>query len=257
MKDLYSFSKDVTEHESFYEKAKQAYIDIFKRVGIGDKTYLTYASGGSFSKFSHEFQTETQSGEDLIHVCSKCRVAVNDEIFSEQNKCPVCGGGELIDKKTVEVGNIFNLGTKFSDALSLKYIDETNKEKMVVMGSYGIGPGRLLGTIAEIFGGEKGINWPKEIAPFQAHVIVLGSSNEVLLQRDKVVQSLEGASIEPLVDDRDLSAGEKFSDADLIGVPVRIIVSEKTVKGGEVEIMTGAENKSFVAPEAVLRYFSS
>ncbi len=149
MKDLYSFSADEAAHKLFYEKVKQAYKNIFTHIGFGKHTYITYASGGSFSKYSHEFQTLCDAGEDTIHLCEKCLVAVNEEIISEQTACPVCGSENFVKKTAVEVGNIFTLGTKFSDALGLKYRNEAGQEVSVFMGSYGIGPGRAMGVRSE------------------------------------------------------------------------------------------------------------
>ena len=237
MKDLYSFSKDVAEHEAFYEKVKSAYKNIFARVGLGDKTYLTYASGGSFSKYSHEFQTITSAGEDTIHVCEKCHVAVNDEIFAEMKKCPQCNATDLRIEKAVEVGNIFSLGTRFSDALELTYLDQAGNKQAVVMGSYGIGPTRLLGTIVETLSDENGIVWPEEVAPFDIHLVSLDNGKvpvKETAERFYADLTANGASV--LLDDRDARAGEKFTDSDLLGIPLRIVVSEKTMNEGVVEL---------------------
>ena len=237
MKDLYSFSKDTTEHNKFYEEIKEAYKRIFRRVGIGDKTYLTFASGGSFSKYSHEFQTLSEAGEDLIYVCEKCHIAVNKEIISEQNKCPDCSNDKLIEKKAIEVGNIFSLGTRFSDVLDLLYSDEKGEKKSVVMGSYGIGLGRLMGTIVESLADEKGIIWPVSVAPFVVHVLEIADGvGKVKKAREEILNKLEIAGIEVLCDDRDIRAGEKFADSDLLGLPLRVIISEKTIEQGEIEV---------------------
>lgn len=251
MKDLYSFSKDAKEHEEFYEKMKEAYMRVFRRAGIGDKTYLTYASGGSFSKYSHEFQTITSAGEDTIHVCDKCRVAVNDEIFGEQNACPQCGNKDLRTEKAVEVGNIFSLGTRFSDAFGLTYLDEKGEPKPVVMGSYGIGPGRLLGTVVELMSDDKGIVLPGEIAPFGIHLVeISGKGGEVRNKAGEIYDRLTKAGAEVLYDDRDLRAGEKFADADLIGIPVRLVVSEKLSAEGKVEIKDRSTGSVRIEEEA-------
>lgn len=258
MKDLYSFSRDEKEHNVFYDKIKQAYINIFNRAGIGELTYVTYASGGSFSKYSHEFQTVTEAGEDTIYVCKKCRVAVNKEILAEQSNCPVCGGKKLAEEKSVEVGNIFSLGTRFSDALGLKYIDENNESKSVVMGSYGIGPGRLIGAVVEVFGKENGLIWPDQIAPFDAHLILINVSEKSKKQAEELYEYLVKNGVEVLFDDRAGSAGEKFSDADLIGIKTRIIVSDKTAEKGIFEVKDRARDKTdFVALKDILRYFRS
>jgi prolyl-tRNA synthetase len=237
MKDLYSFSKDAESHAAFYEKAKQAYKAIFERLGLGERTYLTYASGGSFSQYSHEFQTLTEAGEDVIHICEACKVAVNDEIFGEQKKCPQCGAVELKQGKAVEVGNIFNLGTKFSEALELLFKDEAGKLMPVVMGSYGIGPGRAIGTAVETLADEKGIVWPASIAPFKVHLVAIGLEKAPVKEAaDKLYAELSAAGIETLYDDRDTKPGDKLSDADLLGMPWRIVVSEKTLAAGGFEL---------------------
>jgi prolyl-tRNA synthetase len=236
MKDMYSFSKDTAEHDAFYERSKIAYKNIYNRAGLGDRTYITFASGGSFSKYSHEFQTVSEAGEDIIHVCDKCHVAINDEIIKEQNKCPECGSTNLKKEKSIEVGNIFSLGTKFSDALDLTYVADNGEKQKVIMGSYGIGPGRLMGTIVESLSDEKGIIWPKEIAPFLVHLLNIGSNEKAKEIAEKMYMTLQKAGIEVLFDDREMRAGEKFADSDLFGIPLRVIISEKTIEKGELEI---------------------
>ena len=253
MKDLYSFSRDQKEHDSFYEKAKKAYQNIFSEAGIGDQTYLTYASGGSFSKNSHEFQTVTDAGEDTIYLCEKCKVAVNKEIFAEQNSCPECGEKNLIEKRAVEVGNIFSLGTRFSESFDLNYLDEKGEKKLVVMGSYGIGPGRLMGTITEVLADEKGLVWPKNVAPFQIHLVAVFDENgKVKTAAEKLYKELLQKGIEALFDDRDLRAGEKFADADLLGIPLRAVISEKTLKENKIEIKNRATGQISLITESEL-----
>lgn len=251
MKDLYSFSRNEAEHVPFYEQVKDAYHTIFKRIGIGAKTVLTFASGGSFSKNSHEFQTICAVGEDMIHLCEKCRIAVNDEIITEQIACPQCGSEKLMREKAVEVGNIFTLGTRFSDALGLKYRDETGKETSVFMGSYGIGPGRAMGVVVELFSDEKGIVWPVSIAPFTVHLVSLAASARVKKEGDALYEKLQKAGLETLYDDRDARAGEKFADADLVGIPLRAVVSEKT-PAGKVEIKERTSDTARIISHAEL-----
>lgn len=239
MKDLYSFSKTAEEHAVFYEKAKQAYVRIFQRLGLGDTTYVTFASGGSFSKYSHEFQTITDAGEDMIYVHEGKKIAVNKEVLTEEVlKDLGITRTELVEKKAVEVGNIFSLGTKFSDAFELTYVDEKGVKQTVVMGSYGIGPGRIMGTIVETLSDANGIVWPEAIAPFKAHLILVPSKDGVVAREaaDRLYTSLTEAGVEVLYDDRDLRPGEKFADADLMGIPYRIIVSEKTIAAGAHEL---------------------
>jgi len=236
MKDLYSFHKDEKDLDNYYEKAKKSYAKIFKAVGLGKLTHLTFASGGSFSKYSHEFQTLTSAGEDIIYFCERCGVAVNKEIIGEQNICPECGNKNLKEEKSIEVGNIFKLKTKYSDPFGLKYRDEKGKEQDVIMGCYGIGLNRLMGAIVEIHHDNKGIIWPEAVAPFKAHLIRLTTNNKRFTTfADKIYNSLQKLGVEVLYDDReDLSAGEKFKDADLIGIPYRLVISEKT--NGKIEV---------------------
>lgn len=245
MKDLYSFHIDQEDLDKYYEKAKQAYKDIFNRVGIGEKTYLTFASGGSFSKYSHEFQTLTDAGEDIIYICEKCSLAINKEIKDETLICPECGGDKFREEKSVEVGNIFKLGTKYSDPFDLKVLNENGKQVPVIMGCYGIGLQRLMGTIVEIHNDDRGIIWPESVAPFKAHLIEVGSQKpEVKSEAEKIYKKLQEDNIETLYDDREASAGEKFADADLIGIPWRIVVSEKSLAGVGVEVKKRAEKES-------------
>ncbi len=238
MKDLYSFSKNETEHAEYYERVKQAYVRIFDRVGLGGRTFITFASGGMFSKYSHEFQTITEAGEDIIYVNELKRVAVNKEVFNDEVLADLgMKRAEFVERRSVEVGNIFNLGTRFSDALGLKFKDESGKPTSVVMGSYGIGPGRVMGTIVESKSDEKGIVWPESVAPYGVHLIALyDEKGDVKKFADELYERLTKSGVEVLYDDRDVGAGEKFGDADLIGIPKRYVVSEKTTKIDSVEI---------------------
>lgn len=250
MKDLYSFCRNEKEHNEFYEKVKGAYSRIFQKVGLGDQTYLTYASGGSFSKYSHEFQTLTSAGEDNIHICNSCRIAVNAEIIKDQPTCPNCKSAELEAKKAVEVGNIFSLGDRFSKALDLMYLDETGSKKPVVMGSYGIGPGRVMGTIVEVNSDGNGIIWPKTVAPFQIHLISIDAGkSEIKEKAEKIYVALEKSGTEVLFDDRELRAGEKFAEADLLGLPLRVVISEKSLKAGGVEVKERRGGAARIVPE--------
>jgi prolyl-tRNA synthetase len=223
MKDLYSFCHNQEEHDKFYKKAQEAYLNIFKRCGLGEITYLTFASGGVFSKYSHEFQTLTGFGEDTIYVDKKKNIAVNKEVYNDEvlenlglNK------EELIEEKAVEVGNIFTLGTRFSEALGLKYTDEKGESQEVFMGSYGIGPGRVMGAIVEAYNDQNGIIWPESVAPYKVHLLDLRKE-----QDDKLYQILQNNGIRVIYDDRDLNAGIKFNDADLMGMPYRLVLSDK------------------------------
>ncbi|MDD2757841.1 MAG: His/Gly/Thr/Pro-type tRNA ligase C-terminal domain-containing protein [Patescibacteria group bacterium] len=256
MKDLYSFHADETDLDKYYELAKAAYFKIYARLGLGDgRTVLTYASGGVFSKYSHEFQTLAEAGEDTVFLCDKCRVAVNKEIIDEQKTCPVCGGGKLEEKNGIEVGNIFKLKTKFSDAFNFQYKDAAGKEQPVIMGCYGMGPSRVMGTIVEVFHDDKGIIWPEAVAPYRVHLLVLGKEEAVGAEAEKIYKTLIKEGIEVLFDDRErASAGEKLSDADLIGLPYRVIVSAKTLAEKSVEIKKrDAVEAKLVATKSLLK----
>lgn len=248
MKDLYSFSEDEKQHEEFYEKAKKAYQSIFKRAGIGHLTYLTFASGGVFSKFSHEFQTITSAGEDIIYVDENKGIAINKEVYTDEVIASLgLTKDSLVENKAVEVGNIFTLGTKFSEP-DLTFQDEKGEKKPVFMGSYGIGPARLMGTVVEVLSDDKGIIWPAAIAPFQIHLLSLGEDPEVLKEATRVYDELSVKGIEVLFDDRaGIMAGEKFADSDLLGIPMRAVVSARSMKEGGIEIKSRTEEKGKIA----------
>ncbi len=248
MKDLYSFHKDEADLEKYYEKAALAYAKIFKRCGLD--AVRVRASGGSFSKFSDEFQVITESGEDMIYYCQKCKVFYNKELVKDE-KCSE--GHELGEgQKAIEVGNIFPLKTKYSDAFDLKYLDKDGGQKPIIMGCYGIGTTRLVGAIVEANHDEKGIIWPKEVAPFSTHLVALFGKDAKINKKISVacdaVIALAPRSFsevgseakqfrEVLYDDRaDVSAGEKFAVSDLLGIPERVIISEKTLAQNSMEI---------------------
>jgi prolyl-tRNA synthetase len=255
MKDLYSFHESKEDLDRYYEEVKKAYFRIFDRVEVGGKTYLTYASGGTFSKFSHEFQTECQAGEDTIFVCKNCNQAINKEIKGKLKNCPNCGKDSFETKRAIEVANIFKLGEKFSRPFSLSFLDRDGKKKFVQMGCYGIGLGRLMGTVVEIFHDQKGIIWPREISPFKVHLIFIGGK-EIKNKTEKIYNQLMKEKIETLYDDREKSPGEKFVDCDLIGIPLRIVISEKTLKrnclefkerkSGKIKLVKISKVKKFI-----------
>jgi len=257
MKDLYSFHKDEKDLDKYYEKVKKSYFQILKRCDLEKETFLTLASGGTFSKYSHEFQTITPYGEDEIYLCTKCRLAVNREIIREHPFCPKCRSKKLEPHKAIEVGNIFKLQDRYSRAFDFNLKDWQGKEKNILMGCYGIGLPRLMGAIVEIHHDEKGICWPKEVSPFQVHLIQIENTKKVKKTAERLYRNLSafapqkksfGGSIvafgvggqksgsEVLYDDREnKTPGEKFADADLIGIPIRIVVSERTLKQDRVE----------------------
>jgi prolyl-tRNA synthetase len=244
MKDLYSFCKNEEEHQAFYAKAAEAYKKIFERVGLGERTYMTFASGGSFSKYSHEFQTVCEVGEDTVHLNKEKGIAINKEVFTDEVKKDLGVEGGFEEVRAVEVGNIFTLGTRFSEALGLKYKDEAGNDTPVFMGSYGIGPARVMGLLAEILSDEKGLVWPEAVAPFRAHIVELGGEPEVKEEALELYRALTEAGVEVLYDDRDLRAGEKFADSDLLGLPLRIVVSQKSLAAGSFECVERQSGKT-------------
>ncbi|PIR41426.1 MAG: prolyl-tRNA synthetase [Candidatus Yanofskybacteria bacterium CG10_big_fil_rev_8_21_14_0_10_46_23] len=235
MKDLYSFSRSEAELQEFYDQVILAYSTIFQRLGLGEKTIITYASGGSFSDFSHEFQTLTEAGEDTIYLDEEKGLAINKEVYSDEVITKLgLNKSRLVERKSVEVGNIFKLGTRFSETLGLGFTDEDGRKKPVVMGSYGIGPGRVMGTIAELHNDDQGLIWPEAVTPFQVYLIGLDTGS---IEAEKIYRQLLESGVEVLFDDRDsASPGEKFADADLLGIPYRVVVSPKTIKENSIEL---------------------
>jgi prolyl-tRNA synthetase len=242
MKDLYSFNKTEESFRKFYNKVKKAYFNIFKRCKL--QAILTEASGAGFTKdYTHEFQVLTKDGEDTITYCPKLHFSQNKEItkYKKGDKCPVCKRA-LKQGKSIEVGNIFPLGTKYSEALGAFYQDRNGEKKPIVMGSYGIGTSRLMGAIVEVFHDKNGMIWPLSVAPFHFHLLKLNSSDKktdlkVKSISKKLYFNLQKKGFEVLYDDRiNKSSGEKLVEADLIGLPYRIVVSEKTVKKNSVEV---------------------
>ena len=244
MKDLYSFSKNKEEHEKFYEKMKDVYMKVFDRLGMGNMTYITISSGGSFSKYSYEFQTLSDSGEDIIYIIDEeKKIAINKDDFNDgiiKDFGLKLNKDKLIEKKSIEVGDIYTLGSKYSKALNLTYKNKEGKDEFVFMGSYGMSPARLMGAIVELNNDDKGIIWPESVSPFDVHLISLGKDEEAGL----VYKKLKENNITVLFDDRDLNAGEKFADADLIGINKRLIISNKSLLAGGYEISNRFDKKS-------------
>jgi prolyl-tRNA synthetase len=244
MKDLYSFSRDQVEHEAFYEKISDVYLHVYERLGLGDLTYKTFASGGSFAKYSHEFQTVSPVGEDTIYVHEAKKIAINEEVFNDEVLADLgISRDELVEKKAVEVGNIFTLGTKFSDALDLTFTDEDGTSKKVFMGSYGIGPSRLMGLIAEHFADDKGLVWPEAVAPAKVYLVRIGGE-AATAHADELYEELQAQGITVLYDDRDVRPGEKFADAELLGIPHRVTVSDRTLESHEYEYTQRASGET-------------
>ncbi len=242
MKDMYSFHETQEDFDRFYQLAKEAYLRIYTRCGLVAK--VTEASGGAFSeKLSYEFMVLTDAGEDDIVYCDSCTHCANVEVAKQKegDTCEKCGKGTLALGKASEVGNVFDLGQKYPKALGFTYKDKEGKDQYPIMGCYGIGTTRLMGTIVETMADEKGMRWPESVAPFRFHLLSLAPDDEEAKAfADALYADLtkKGASV--LYDDRSLRAGEKLNDSDLIGIPVRLIVGKETVKTGEVEIVARA-----------------
>ncbi len=258
MKDMYSFHTSEDDLNKFYDQMIDTYFKIYERLGLGkNQVVLTYASGGSFSRYSHEFQALSEIGEDTIFICKKCNIGVNKEIIDEHEFCPSCENVDLAPTKAVEVGNIFKLRTRFTDAFKFTYKDSEGKNNPVEMGCYGMGPSRIMGTLVEVFHDEKGIIWPKSVAPFVVHLVNLGGADEVTAEAEKLYAELKKNCVDVLYDDRsNVSAGEKLGDADLIGVPVRILISRKTLAQNGAELKNRNEKSSkIVALGEVVKSF--
>ena len=256
MKDLYSFSRTEKEFEEFYELCAGAYLKIFQRVGIGHITYRTVAGGGSFTtNLTDEFQTLCEAGEDTIYVDLDKKLAINKEIYTDENiKNTGLEKSKLVEKKSIEVGNIFPYGTRYTDIFGVTVKDENGKEQKVFMGAYGIGLGRVMGTVVEALSDEKGIIWPESIAPFKIHLIEIApkEGTGVKTEAEKLYSHLIKKGIEVLFDDRDMGAGAKFADADLIGIPYRVVISEKTLASGGVELKRRIEETTKIIPQSKL-----
>jgi len=235
MKDLYSFHATEKDLQKFYEKVKKAYFRIFKKCGL--KAVCVEADPGTIGgKISHEFMVVAETGEDQVLICKKCNFAANIQKAGKIKKCPKCRAS-LEKKQTIEVGHIFALGTKYSEAMGAEFVDKSGKCHPIIMGCYGIGLPRSLATIVEVHHDKDGIVWPESVAPFQVHLLLLEDIPKVKKIAERVYKDLQKTGLEVLYDDRgDKTAGEKFIDADLIGIPWRMVVSERTLKKNSVEI---------------------
>jgi len=239
MKDMYSFAADEASHLAYYESTKVAYMNVFRRLGIGDDTFVTFAAGGAFTKFSHEFQTICDAGEDVTYINRDKGIAINEEVLNDETLASLGVTAEELTKyTTAEVGNIFNFGQQKATDLNLMMKDSTGAEVPVWMGSYGIGVTRLIGVLVEKFADNKGIVWPLSVAPFSVHLVALNTdSAEIRDWADGMYANLLSAGVSVLYDDRDARAGEKFADSDLIGIPYRLVVSAKHKAGGTIEVV--------------------
>lgn len=258
MNDMYSFCEGEEDHTKFYNDAMAAYMRVYERLGIGDDTFVTFASGGAFTKFSHEFQTITDAGEDLICINREKDIAINEEVATDETLSNLgITRSELTEVKTAEVGNIFNFGRQKAEDIGLTFKNEAGENIPVWMGSYGIGVTRLMGVLVEKFSDEKGIVWPESVAPFTIHLVELsGTDSELKDEADGLYNTFREHGVEVLYDDRDVRAGEKFNDSDLLGLPYRVVVSKKTKEEGKYEVVerrTG--NVLFLTEEELFQKF--
>jgi prolyl-tRNA synthetase len=258
MKDMYSMARDQAEHAQLYEEVAAAYNKVYDRLGLGKITYRTYADGGIFTdKFSDEFQTLSDIGEDTIFVDEAKRIAVNKEVYTDENlKKLGISKGDLVERRGVEVGNIFPLESKYTDALDVYYTDENGKKQSIIMGCYGIGISRLVGVIAEHFSDEDGLIWPENIAPFRVYLVQIGEA--AAKEARDIYDELKAQGVTVLWDDRDIRPGQKFADADLMGIPCRVVISEKTIADRQYEIKKRTEKESnLVSKQELLKILAT
>jgi prolyl-tRNA synthetase len=243
MKDMYSVHANQKDLDKYYEKVAAAYEKVYQRLGLGELTYKTFASGGAFTKFSHEFQTLTDAGEDWLYLDRGKNIAVNEEVLDDAIKELGLRRENLERVRAAEVGNIFNFGAEKGKSMGIYYTDENNERQPLYLASYGIGVTRVMGVIAEVFSDERGLVWPESVAPYQVALISIGDDAAVLNEAAKLYQELTDQGVSVLWDDRDARAGEKFADADLIGLPHRVVVSGKLLKEQQFEYKarTGAQ----------------
>jgi prolyl-tRNA synthetase len=243
MKDMYSYCRSEEDHKTFYDSVTEAYLRVFEKVGLGDRTFFTFASGGAFTQFSHEFQTISDAGEDIIYIHREKKLAINQEVLTDEVMTLLgVKREELEEVKAAETGNIFSFGGAKSEQLGLFFKDENGNSQPVILGSYGIGVTRLMGVIVECFADNKGIVWPEAVTPFRVHLLSLGQNEEA----EKIYQRLITAGIEVLFDDRDMGAGAKFADSDLMGIPYRVVVGKQSLVQGGVEVKKRTEESGVI-----------
>ncbi len=242
MKDMYSFHASAEDLDAYYNRVIEAYKRVYDRFGIGEDTYVTFASGGAFTKFSHEFQTICDAGEDVIYLHRGKNIAVNEEVIDEAVKELGISRDELEPVKTAEVGNIFNFGTQKTDEMGLYYTDADGKQKSLYLGSYGIGVTRVMGVVVEKMSDEKGIVWPEAIAPYKVYLVSIGDAGKV--EADKLYAELTDKGVEVLYDDRDERPGAKFADSELMGIPHRVTVSDRLIEAGTYEYTQRASGET-------------
>ena len=249
MKDMYSLHASADELDAYYKRVTDAYNRIFERLGIGNSTYVTFASGGAFTKFSHEFQTICDTGEDILYIDRGKNIAVNEEVLEDAVKELGLNKQELEKVKSAEVGNIFNFGTEKSEQMNITFADESGKQQPIFLASYGIGVSRVMGVIVEKFADEKGLVWPENIAPFKLIICSLGAEKLVSDSASQLYERLTTQGVDVLLDDRDIRPGEKFADADLLGIPHRLVISKKTIDTGLYEYKKRTESEAKMISE--------
>lgn len=253
MKDMYSLHASQEDMDTYYDQVIAAYKRSYDRLGLGDSTFVTFASGGAFTKFSHEFQTICDAGEDILYVNDDRTVAVNEEVLEEAASELGIDKSELKPTKSAEVGNIFKFGTEKSEQMKIYFTDSDGTQKPIYLASYGIGITRVMGVIVEKFADDKGLCWPAEVAPFKFHLVSLAQDAETVSTANELYQSLTGAGIEVLYDDRpDVRPGEKFADSDLLGLPWRLVLSTKSLAAGGVEVKNRTSGEVSIIPLADL-----
>jgi prolyl-tRNA synthetase len=254
MKDMYSFAITQDQHDKLYEEAAEAYKRVYDRLGIGDITFRTYADGGVFTeRFSDEFQTLSSIGEDTIYLDREKGVAINDEIYNDETLAKLGLDKSKLEKvRGVEVGNIFPLESKYTDALDVYYTDEEGKQQSIIMGCYGIGISRLMGIIAEHFADDKGLVWPEAVAPAKVYIATIGEAENVTKAADELYTRLQNAQVRVIYDDRHIRPGEKFADADLMGIPYRVVISDKTITANQYEVKKRTDGEATLVSAADL-----
>jgi prolyl-tRNA synthetase len=253
MKDMYSMSIDEAQHNEYYDRVIEAYKRVYERLGIGKDTFVTFASGGAFTKYSHEFQTVCDAGEDTIYLHRDKNIAINEEVLDDNSLAELgVSREELEEVKSSEVGNVFNFGTEKSKQMDFAFTDQTGERQFVHLGSYGIGITRVMGVIGEKFADSKGLVWPEAVAPFKVYLIRLSDEGAVAQKADELYERLTELGVAVLYDDRDARAGEKFADADLMGIPYRVVISDKTIAADKLELKARKEEQALQVSETEL-----
>lgn len=234
MKDMYSLHASQEDMDQYYDKVIEAYKRAYDRLGLGDSTFVTFASGGAFTKFSHEFQTICDAGEDILYVNEDRTVAVNEEVLDDAANELGINKDELKPVKSAEVGNIFKFGTEKSEKMGIYYTDADGAQKPIYLASYGIGITRVMGVIVEKFADDKGIVWPDAVAPYKVYLVRIGGE-EAIKHADELYEELKSQGIEVLYDDRDERPGTKFADSELMGIPHRVTVSDRLLESDKYE----------------------